>query len=413
MAVKTSILLTRNKTGSLTFGSTHSIRDDIQRLLNFIQGALGGAGDGASSIAIRENSVAATPLTITLASMAAGTVLLINGVPFTAKGSAATAGNNEFDISGGTDTLDAAALATAINASTSTGVYNALTASSSGAVVTLTPAGAGAGSNCITVENLGVVATGTATCSAVDAADAIAINGQAITAHATTAANNQFVVGATDAATATNLAACINASTTAIVNKHVRALARAAVVHIFAKYGGIAGNAISLTTTDGTDLAVSGTGRLTGGTLAQYEGAQATQTVTISGADGGNYTVTINGVSTGNVAGTNGDDTATAVSIVAAINGLTDALVRGHVTAANASGVITLTAVRGGHLGNAISVAATGTGATAGGTRLTGGTVPTVAVVAGGTQTAVGGGATTTGGTNDAAVTYSFGTVTP
>jgi hypothetical protein len=276
-------------------------------------------------------------------------------------------------------------------------VVNVLTATSSEGVVTLT---AQPGASTITVENLGVVATGTATCASVDAADSISINGQAITAHATTAANNQFVVGATDAATATNLAAAINGSTTAIVSKHVRALARSAVVHIFARYGGIAGNAISLSTSDGTDLAVSGTGRLTGGTAAQHEGAQASNTVTVSGADGGNYTVTINGVSTGNVAGTNGDDTATAVSIVAAINGLTDALVRGHVTAANSSGVITITAVRGGHLGNAITLAATGTGATAGGTRLTGGALPTVSVVAGAGATPTGGGAYSTGGSN-------------
>jgi hypothetical protein len=403
MAKNTNVTIASTNANDLSFDSDDGAQNNVRNLINHLEGALNGSRT-VRTITVRDTAVAST-ITITLASMAAGTVLLINGVPFTSKGSAATSGNNEFDISGGTDTLDAVALAAAINASTTAGVVNAVTATSALGVVTLTAApGAGA----VTVENLGVVATGTITCSGVDAADAVSINGTAITAHATTSANNQFVVGATNAATATNLAACINASTTALVSKHVRALARSAVVHLFARYGGIAGNAITLTTTDGTDLAVSGTGRLTGGTLAQYEGAQATGTVTISGADAGNYTVTINGVSTGNVAGTNGDDTATAVSIVAAINGLTDALVRGHVTAANSAGVITLTAVRGGHLGNAITTAATGTGATADQTRLASGALPTVSVVAGAGATPVGGGAYSTGGSNDTSITFTL-----
>lgn len=406
MASATTLLRwTSTNANDISFSSGNGAQNTMRSVLNHLEGGMNGA-QTIRGFTVSDNAAQGT-VTITLASVAAGTVLLINGVPFTAKGSAATAGNDEFDISGGTDTLDAAALAAAINASTTTGIVGVVTATSAAAVVTLTSVAYGRAANAITVESLGVVATGTATCSAVDAGDAIAINGQAITAHATTAANNQFVVGATDAATAANLAACINASTTAIVNKHVRALARAAVVHIFAKYGGVAGNAITLTTTDGTDLAVSGA-RLAAGTIAQYEGAQATQTVTISGADGGNYTVTINGVSTGNVAGTNGNDTATAASIVAVINAMTDALVRGFVTAANASGVITLTAVRGGHQGNSITVAATGTGATAGGDRLAGGAQPTVLVFAGGSLTPLQSGARMSSGANDTAITYTF-----
>lgn len=406
MAVKLNVEITRANAGDIFLNSTDGADQSVRKICNLLEAGMVGARN-VTTVKVRDNAVAATPVTITLASMAAGTVLLINGVPFTAKGSAATSGNNEFDISGGTDTLDATALAAAINASTSTGVYNVLTASSSSAVVTLTPVGAG--SNGITVENLGVVATGTYTFTSVDDGDALAINGVTLTAKTTVAdATVQWAKGSSDAACATNFAALINSSaTSALITKHVRALARSNVVHLFAKYGGIAGNAITTTSADG-DIVVSGA-RLTGGTLAQYEGVQASQTVTISGADGGNYTVTINGVSTGNVVGTNGDDTATAVSITAAINSLTDALVRGHVTAANSAGVITITAVRGGHLGNAITLAATGTGATAGGARLVNGAVPTVSVVAGGVQTPVGGGAFATGGTSDAQLTYTLG----
>lgn len=394
----TSLQVTSLNANDVAFTSSAGAQNNLRKFIEHLEGGLNGA-QTIRTATIRDNATAGT-VTITLVSMAAGTVLLINGVPFTSKGSAGTAGNNEFDIST-SDTAAAAALAASINASTTAGVVGAMTATSALGVVTLT---AVAGAGAISVENLGVVATGTATCSAVDAADAISINGQAITAHATTSANNQFVVGATDAATATNLAACINASTTAIVNKHVRALARSAVVHLFAKYGGIAGNAITLTTNDATDLAVSGSGQLTGGTAAQREGAQATQTTVVSGADGGTYRTTINGVNV-DATGTNGNDTATAASIVVAINGSTSALVRGHVTATSSSGTVTLTAVRGGHLGNAITVSVTGTGYTATGARLTGGTVPTVAVIAGGNQSPVGGGAVSSGGANDTAIT--------
>lgn len=524
MSVKTTLTLTRNFAGALSFVSGHSIRDDIQRLLNFISGALGGAGDGASAISISENAVAGSA-TLALTGVVANQVILINGVPFTAVSGAATAGNDEFDISG-SDSADAAALAAAINASTTAGVAGVVTAAALSNEVTLSSVAAGAGANAITVENLGVVAFGTATCAGVDVADAIAINGEAITAtqsHATetltltncavgayatingtrlvavasgangtftfsqagsdtadaaalaaainanpdltgivtatsalgvvtvravnagTAGNsisigangsgitffgledsagmlsggasqgdNEFDPTGSNAVTAAALAAAINASPSDIINKHVRALARSAVVYIFAKYGGPAGNAITLTTTDGTDLAVSGA-RLTGGTLAQYEGAQATLSATVTGADGGTYRTTINGVDV-DATGTNGDDTATAVSIASAINASTSALVSGVVRASSALGTVTLVAVRGGHQGNAITVAVTGTGyavdvITSG--HMEGGAAPTSAVVEGGSASILGNGARTGGGSNDAAVTYSFGMVTP
>lgn len=407
MAKNTAITISNTNSNDLSFSSSDGAQNAVQKIINHLEGGLNGAHT-VRSVIVRDSAVAATSLTITLASMAAGTVLLINGVPFTAKGSAATTGNNEFDISGD-DTADAAALAAAINASTSTGIVGAVTASSSNAVVTLAVTQAGAGSNGLSVENLGVVATGTVTMASVANNDTVTINGVTLTAKTTvTDATAQWTRGVSNAADATAFAALINSTATnALITKHVRALARSAVVHLFARYGGIAGNAITLASSNGSTLAVTGA-RLTGGTLAQYEGAQATGTVTISGADGGNYTVTINGVSTGNVTGTNGDDTATAASIASAINNLTDGLVRGHVTASSSAGVVTLTAVRGGHLGNAITTAATGTGATADQTRLASGTVPTVSVVAGGVQTPVGGGAFATGGSNSTALTYTL-----
>lgn len=413
MSVKTTLTLTRNRTGALTFGSGRSIRYELQRLVNFIQGALGGAGDGATSAVIQENATGGS-LTITLSSFAAGQVLLINGVPFTALSGSATAGNNEFNVSGN-DTADAAALAAAITASTSTGIVNTVTATSATNVVTLTSVGAGAVSNAITVENLGVPATGTFTFTAVDNNDACAVNGVTLTAKTTVVdATVQFAVGASNAATATNFAALINSTATSpLITKHVRALARSNVVHLFAKYGGTGGNAITTTSADG-DIVVSGA-RLTGGVAMEYEGAQATLDATVAGADGGTYRTTINGVDV-DATGTNGDDTATAASIAAAINASTNALVLGFVRASSSLGTVTLLAVRGGHQGNAITVAVTGTNyaiddIVSG--HLEGGAPPTTATVTGGLASILGNGGRMSGGANDTAVTYSFGTVTP
>lgn len=101
--------------------------------------------------------------------------------------------------------------------------------------------------------------------------------------------------------------------------------------------------------------------------------AQATGTITISGTDQGTYTTTINGVGINATGGA--DDTATAAAIAAAINASANALVADIVEASSSAGVVTITAIHAGKTGNAITLAATaGTGATASGARLTGGT---------------------------------------
>jgi hypothetical protein len=115
----------------------------------------------------------------------------------------------------------------------------------------------------------------------------------------------------------------------------------------------------------------------TGFDIAQ---TQATGTLTLSSASG---TVggTINGVSVTVTA--SGGDIATATLLAAAINASANDLVRKQVTASNlnasgtATAVVTLTAVAPGYAGNAITLAASGTGVTASGARLTGGTSTT------------------------------------
>lgn len=105
----------------------------------------------------------------------------------------------------------------------------------------------------------------------------------------------------------------------------------------------------------------------------------ATGTYTLSSSSGV-LTATINGVAlaTGSLAGT---DTENAVVLAALINASTNALVSGLVTATSALGVVTVTALPG-KMGNAVTITAAGTGNTASGARLTGGTDGTTQVSA-------------------------------
>jgi phage tail sheath gpL-like len=112
------------------------------------------------------------------------------------------------------------------------------------------------------------------------------------------------------------------------------------------------------------------------GTVATVgQGAsRATGTLTLSTASG---TVggSINGVAVTVTA--SGGDTATATALAAAINASVNPLVQGIVTATSALGVVTLTATEWGKTGNAVTLAASGTGVTASGARLTGGAAST------------------------------------
>lgn len=108
---------------------------------------------------------------------------------------------------------------------------------------------------------------------------------------------------------------------------------------------------------------------------ASNVGAQASGTVTISSGSG-TITATINSVGVAVTWGT--DDATTAAALAAAINASTNSAVQGQVYATAAAGVVTIKARTGGSGGNAITLAASGTGATASGATLTGGGVRVV-----------------------------------
>jgi phage tail sheath gpL-like len=96
----------------------------------------------------------------------------------------------------------------------------------------------------------------------------------------------------------------------------------------------------------------------------------ASGTVTIASGSS-TVSITINGVAISRTWATS--DTATATAFVTDINGSANALVKNHVAASSVAGVVKLTAKAPGQWGNSVTLAASGTGMTASGARLTGG----------------------------------------
>lgn len=104
--------------------------------------------------------------------------------------------------------------------------------------------------------------------------------------------------------------------------------------------------------------------------------AAASGTVTLATASGAVGAI-INGVTVTATWATS--DANSASLIAAAINASTNALVQHHVTASASGAVVTITSAKKGIGGNTITLAASGTGVTASGARLTGGTGGNVA----------------------------------
>lgn len=302
--------------------------------------------------------------TATLVTAVAGNTLTLLGITFTGTAGAVTLGAGTFSIDT-SDTAAAASLAAQINGHAA--LSGLVTATSVLGVVTIRAVNIGTTPNGYTLTKVGAPIT---------------VTGSGFLAGGLARSNNKFDVspGATDAQVAAEIALCMNSSTTALCSGHVIAGVDGTTttkVNIRARFDGVQGNQVTLASSDGTKLAVSGA-RLTGGLYANGEGAAAAGTIAISGGSG-NYTCTINGVNASGTVAWNTSDTQTAADLADAINKSTNALVAGVIRATAATGTLTVTAVRGGVQGNSITFAGTGTGTTVSGARLTGGAAPTTA----------------------------------
>jgi phage tail sheath gpL-like len=99
--------------------------------------------------------------------------------------------------------------------------------------------------NIVSMAN-GAQATGAVTFSSIAAADTVTVNGTVFTGTNGTPSGNQFKTGVTDTASATSLAAAVNASATAIVANNVSATSSGAIITFTAKEQGTMGNLMTL-----------------------------------------------------------------------------------------------------------------------------------------------------------------------
>jgi hypothetical protein len=195
---------------------------------------------------------AAGVVTVRMVATGIGTVALLTSDAdgLAISGATLTAGTvpaaNEFDFSG-TTAQCCTSLAAAINASLLTNTI--VTAWASATVVTVRSILPGTVGNYALVSSDAQLAVSAATLT----------GGAAI-------ANNVFDFGGTDTETATDLARAINASSTALISSQVTATSSGAVVTLASEQTGLTGNDTTLVSSDGATLAVTGSGRLTGGT---------------------------------------------------------------------------------------------------------------------------------------------------
>lgn len=186
--------------------------------------------------------------TVTCATALAASTVTINGQVFTATAGAVVLGEATFSIDT-SDTATATSLAAQVNAFAGVKIAGLVAAKSAAGVVTLYAVTQGTAGNALTL------ASSDGTTLAVSGA--VLANGAALT-------NNTFDFAGSNTTTAAALVAAITTSTTAAVQV-VKAAAAAAVVTVTSKVGGLAGNTITFVSSNGSRLAVTGSGFLASG----------------------------------------------------------------------------------------------------------------------------------------------------
>ena len=203
-------------------------------------------------------------LTVTTAPLTAGVTLTIGGVVLTAVNATRTPGDNDFRSNLVTTTLLAAEIADAVN-DQNNDFRTYVTASASGAVVTLTAANEGEDGNDVSLmtDTVNITLSGSSLSGGQDA-DTVTINGKSLSAVSgfRTSGEDDFSVDGTNFTIADSIAAAINDDDNSFTAT-VTASADSGQVTLTAVPVGVQGNDYLLSTTSSV-IVVSGT-KLSGG----------------------------------------------------------------------------------------------------------------------------------------------------
>ncbi len=190
----------------------------------------------------------------------AGDTVTVGGVIFTGTAGAVVLGDATWSVDS-TDAANAISFSAQLNAYADPAISGQLTSFvTSTSEVTIVALAEGTSGNAITLTSSSNVT--------------VPVTGSGFLAGGAAIANNKFDFGSTDALVAASLARAINASTTANIQKVTAVSDGVSVVTLTAVLGGVGGNAITLTSSDGATLAVTGSGFLTSGS----QGATTTYT---------------------------------------------------------------------------------------------------------------------------------------
>ncbi len=195
-------------------------------------------------------------------------------------------------------------------------------------------------------------ATGTVTAASVQAADTVTINGLVYTAVAGAKADNtQFSIDTGDNECAADLAASITADARAGTVGDTTAVAVGAVVTITTTVTGTGGNAVTLVSSNGTRLAVSGAGTLTGGVTADTITANGLVYTAVAGVKANNTQFSIDT-----------SNNAAAADFADSVNNDVRAGTLNDLSAVAVTDTVTLTQTVAGAGGNATTLTSSSTG---------------------------------------------------
>ncbi len=262
----------------------------INHLQDYLSRLASGAGSGSYSVSVSADALVAASGVVTCSGVLAADTVTLNGTTLTAVDinekttvvcGADTAGSLNstfFNLYSAGDATKyyvwynvnsagvdpAVANSTGIEVAIATGALaTAVATATQLAVDALVPFIATVNSATVTIRN---ATSGVTT----NASDGTAATGFTITVTVAggVATNNQFAIGISDTECAANLVTCITSSTTALVSGLVTASSLLGVVTLAALTKGIVGNAYTVSSSNGSRLAITGTtnGRLISGT---------------------------------------------------------------------------------------------------------------------------------------------------